>query len=402
MVTLKQIIDSKEILGIYIQYLVKNPADFIALVNTDPSLAKTYAEKFSAGHVLTLLATAQEKNRNLITEMINISPKIAMRDYQVQKFALPSTNEAIIELYKTMAPKIRISHNNNYAAPGYIFYYGEEQVTTIFNKVHSSTPDRNLSYAGSSTTYESHTIDKGILTIQLKSNQGGTWNIYNHEMFINVYHNTVAKARRIQDECAAAKQSISEIANILLSKLDHTVTLSDKNNECHGVMDPEFKEITPAATRSWFFRRGNPTTPPAPTTGLIHELLDRKCFDLIGKIITLLSPNLAMRELQKTYLDNKQLLALLINQTNQHPLITVALIKQMQAMPTPYFEEVMLDFHFDVLGAIKQKDKDMAEAFYNISTGFMQNQYPDSVAEYTGQHWEDPDKESRKDGLYPL
>jgi hypothetical protein len=254
----QEIAKSSKVLGHHLQYLAKNPRDFFEFVTTKPELAIDYAQAFSAGHVLTLLSTADEQGFALIAYMIAFSPPVP------------------------------------------------EGMCSWWN---------------------------GAISIQ-----------------------------------AEQRALINRTASILLEKLDNTVFITGQDDTRRGVLDQHFK--------------GSIFSRLLPQQNLFDQLIERENYLLIGKIINLLSPKIAMRELQKTRNENDNLLALVISNICTARETANVVLNKMAEFPTHVFELLMSGFNFDVLYQFEQNSKDLARKFYDLSPGFMQRQYPITAVNY--------------------
>jgi hypothetical protein len=164
----------------------------------------------------------------------------------------------------------------------------------------------------------------------------------------------------------------ANIVSALLSKLDSSIFLLDKNGKRASILNYELAE---QPLNSWAFWRAAPVR-----TNIFDSLIPRQEFSLMGKIISLLSPALAMRELQKARTGNRSLMEMFIDQIahTQEPIKHV--IEKMRAIPERFFEGLMSGFRADILGLIKAKSESLAKELYHLAPGFMQRQFPDSVS----------------------
>jgi hypothetical protein len=404
-----QIIASGQILGNFIQHLTKNPEDFVELAKIKPDLAQRYAEAFSAGHVLNMLSISQEKGVQLITQLVNIPHNDLLnekiRPYASQQFNLPTQKNEIVELLKIIAPKLEVKCLYEGSDEGYCEELYQHRLCynqkVLPNLLWYSKIIRN------NTKLEFHQLQFNLTHASFKARNSELEVEYDTRKLINVHLNAQAEEQWNQQEKARHREDnqrltgvIAGVINTLLVRLDHTHVFVDKDHQRHGILDAEFKRVVPPVSRFSFLWRSRTQVKASPT--VIEMLLKTNSFELIGKIITLLSPPLAMRQLQLTVQENTQLLKLILDNSAKEPKMMLDLVKQMESMPKRFFEEMIQGFHFDVLEYMQEKTPEVAALFYQISPLFMQRQFPHSVRPYTVQQWEDKDKEFREGGLFSL
>ncbi|MFI4956960.1 MAG: hypothetical protein ACHQAX_07125 [Gammaproteobacteria bacterium] len=391
MVTAQQISQSNQVLGNHVQHLAKHPQDFLALVSMNTELAQRYAEAFSAGHVITLLAVAQEKGLSLLTEMLNIIKKgtpvnETFAPYHDQKFPIPDDQKEIESLLQEIAHLITVEYvyDDWYYETVYRVCCAGVTIHEAFD--HNYRPYSNSGYRQMSG-YQFDIQRKNLIDLKSKNEVFLSFAKDQISSMCRIALNIRARKKlnqleteRIVREKAACAQVISEhkcrlttIASTLLSKLDSNVFLVDKAGKRVGVLDAEFK---PASTFSKIFLSRQ------CSWNLIDSLIAFKNYPMIGKVISLLSPPVAIRELQKPREGNTDALSIVIANIPNEPQAAEHVLDRMRALPKKMFETAISAFNYDVLLRFEYQSKKLAASFYALSPAFMQKQYPITAVDY--------------------
>lgn len=330
-ITVQQIAQSQEILGSHVQHLAKNPRDFLALVKLDIELATRYAQAFSAGHALTLFSNAQAQGIRLATEIFALDPYgIAIRNDSLN-FSSVSTD--LID--------------------GYIDEMSKKCVFTMTS-------------IGGIESDDTYTCSYGKSVLRQYSQ-------YSWEDVRGPYQYYIANIETAYKHFRHPGWVINQKNRLmtgLLSKLDSTVYITDKNGQQSGILDAEF------AQQSGFSRLYS------RADNLFDHLIANQSPELMGKVASLLSPILAMRELQKPRAGKQTVMECVIDHIPTANQPAVEVINKMNDLPERFFDSAMAGFQFDVLGAIASKCQNLAQRFYELAPGLMQRQYPKSAEQF--------------------
>lgn len=317
--TLRNIIQSQEVRGSFMDYLSSNPKDFLILIKEDIALAQAYTQTFSPGHIKALLRTSHQQGIKILTEIVDINHTlIKMPD---DPFLLKNKTEAELEIYRK-----EFQHVTTREFISIDQGYGEEK---MINHVYYYNNRKIYLEEGWEYTPENLTLK------------------YYTEAFKLAYHQYKHPAWAMNQKSA------------LLSSLVNKLNAADLNTS------PLDAELATVSLYSRVFNR---------SSNIFDSLMKNNEYLLIGKLISLLSPDIAIRELFKPRLASN-LLDKMIDYIphNAEPMTNA--INRMQVATPHIFEQALSSCPFNVVKRVQQHSPDLAYALFQSSPEYIEREF---------------------------